>query len=119
MLVEACDLQPELHELPGITAHRLAAHVPQSETVRGRARIFARCARAWPEPGSITARWLRLGAAAMAVRARDPRFAASVLRDWPLRGTAGFAVHLAPLAARRATLRARDRYTRGVEPGAG
>lgn len=116
MLAEACALQPALHRWPGITAHRLTAHLPSSTTRQGRTDAFRRCADAWPQPDALTPRWLRLNAVAFALAAGDRGAAREALRGWPARGTARFGRDLAPIAFKHVARRLRDRATRGAEP---
>jgi hypothetical protein len=87
LLAEACDLQPELSNEPGLLTFRLSHHLPSVTDSRGYALACLRCAEAWPDSTTITAHWLRIHAALAGLRTRQPRLALQAIRGWRWKGT--------------------------------
>ena len=86
-LSSACRGLPELSKQPEQVASRI--HRLGSGPME-RLHHFATAAVHWPDPHAPTPLYLRSRAIALALRARQPREALTLLAGWPLRPTPGF-----------------------------
>ena len=80
-LREACTLFPELSSEPVLVGRQVLNAMPGSDRPTERLTAFAALAELWPEQRSETAAALRTYALACALRARDARAAARLLRS--------------------------------------
>jgi GT2 family glycosyltransferase len=103
-LAEACRLAPQLsHEFEAVQER--FDYMPFAHESGERLRYLATVGRAWPEPESDTALYLRLSTAMAALRRREPAAARDALANWPLRRTIPFSRRAVPALARRARRR--------------